>query len=519
MTNITGTQPNAGYNYPPKGWKTNILVRVFSSVFTAVTLLFLISLACFAGTLIPQLKGYAFYAEKFPGYADTIYRLSLNDVYHSAWFITLSALLALNVAVCTFRRFFSRLKALKNINIEADEAFISGLPYKKAFKAECPGKCLELIRTLFLNSGYDFHASVSSKKIYGHGRAGRYSFLGEFFVHLSLLMIFSGAMAGNFYAFRKTAECYPGDIVPVPSGKYLALQNRIDELVERSIVTKKDLSRDIAELKILQRALPQKLFDIGIDGFRTEYIDTQTSGEIFVKNWYTTVSALDGTVPVYTATMSVNDPFYYKGVNIYQMSRGTGKGGFKNFSFAVNDNGNVRQVSVPLPGYEVAVSGTDIIVKLRKFEPDFTIAVMPDGGREVYSPSRRLGNPAAGIEVFRKGSPGVKSFIWSKIDPAEPEIESVPGVKIKFLDLIVETIEFTGIQIAYDPGAQIVWAGSALMMAGFAIAFYCRYRRLWFFIDGPAGVIIIAGSSDKDISAFASEFERMCALIESALND
>jgi len=502
--------------------KNNIIIKIFSSIRTAVILFVVIAASSSIGTLLPQLKDYAFYSKYFPEYVDHIYYFSLNDVYHSNWFIALIGFLALNTAVCTARRFRANMISAGKTHIEAGGDFISTFKNIRVFKVEKPGEYSEPVSRIISKAGYKYYYSDKPGEKYHHGVKGRYSFLGDLLIHISLLMIFAGAMTGNIYSFKKPVECYPGDIVEVPAEAHFALQKRIDQLVERSIVTKKDTSREIAELKIRQRSMPRKQFDLRIDDFRTEYFKNESTSEVFVKNWYTTISALDGTAAVYTKNISVNDPIYHDGISVYQMNYGKGNGGFRDFKFIINDNGRASVITIPAAGYEVSVKDAGVAVKLLRFEPDLAFDIKSDGTREYYSPSRTPDNPAAELEISR-GAAGPKSKLWVILKSPGPDqgVEGISGLEIRFLDFTVEKKEFTGLLISYDPGVDLVWLGSALMMLGFFIAVNYYNRRVWVVVDELRGTITVCGMSNKNHLRFSDEFGELCAALETefACND
>ncbi len=500
--------------------KNNIIIKIFSSIYTAVILFTMIAVSSAIGTLFPQMKDYAFYSKNFPGYVDHIYYFSLNDVYHSTWFIALVGILALNTAVCTARRFRANIGSARKTNIEASGDFISNLRNIKVFSVKKPEEYCETISKIITKAGYKYYYSLTPGRKYHHGVSGRYSFIGDLLIHLSLLMIFAGAMIGDIYAFKKPVDCYPGDILEVPAQAHFALQKQIDRLVEKSIATKKDTSREIAELKIRQRSLPRKQFDLKIDDFRTEYIKNESTSEVFVKNWYTTISALDGTAAVYTKTISVNDPIYYGGVSVYQMTYGIGNGGFRDFKFNINYNGLASDITIQSAGYEVSVKGAGLIVKLLRFEPDLTLNMKSDGTRDYYSSSRTPANPAAELEISQ-GVSGPKIKLWVLIKSPGPahEASGIPGLEIGFRDFIVEKKEFTGLLISYDPGVELVWCGFALMTLGFFIACNYYHRRVWAVIDEQTSSITLCGLSNKNHMRFDAQFEELCAAFESAFAD
>jgi cytochrome c biogenesis protein len=71
---------------------------------------------------------------------------------------------------------------------------------------------------------------------------------------------------------------------------------------------------------------------------------------------------------------------------------------------------------------------------------------------------------------------------------------------------------YTGLQVAKDPGVNIVWVGCTLMVIGIIIAFFMSHQRLWIRLapsaDGRVEVVL-AGSASKNRLAFEKKFEKM----------
>lgn len=67
------------------------------------------------------------------------------------------------------------------------------------------------------------------------------------------------------------------------------------------------------------------------------------------------------------------------------------------------------------------------------------------------------------------------------------------------------------LQIAKDPGVNIVWVGSGLLMAGLFTSFFIFHRRLWVRIEPSenSSVIFIGGLSNKDIAGFEREMDNL----------
>ena len=71
---------------------------------------------------------------------------------------------------------------------------------------------------------------------------------------------------------------------------------------------------------------------------------------------------------------------------------------------------------------------------------------------------------------------------------------------------------FTGLQVAKDPGVNIVWFGCALMVIGLIMAFFLSHQRVWVRLaqgtDGRVEVVL-AGSASRNRLAFEKRFEKL----------
>jgi cytochrome c biogenesis protein len=71
---------------------------------------------------------------------------------------------------------------------------------------------------------------------------------------------------------------------------------------------------------------------------------------------------------------------------------------------------------------------------------------------------------------------------------------------------------YTGLQVAKDPGVNIVWVGCALMVIGITIAFFMSHQRIWVRLtpspDGRVDVVL-AGAASRNRLAFEKKFEKI----------
>ena len=76
-------------------------------------LLGIIGLCSVIGSVIPQGETVAFYAKKYQQLHGYILMLGLNDVFHGWFFISVSALLCLNLTLCSLVRIRSVVLSAK----------------------------------------------------------------------------------------------------------------------------------------------------------------------------------------------------------------------------------------------------------------------------------------------------------------------------------------------------------------------------------------------------------------------
>ncbi len=71
---------------------------------------------------------------------------------------------------------------------------------------------------------------------------------------------------------------------------------------------------------------------------------------------------------------------------------------------------------------------------------------------------------------------------------------------------------FTGLQVARDPGVNIVWLGCALMILGIVMAFFLSHRRVWLRLSKGADgrmEVVLAGAANRNRLAFDKAFEKI----------
>ncbi|MCR5576130.1 MAG: cytochrome c biogenesis protein ResB [Oscillospiraceae bacterium] len=335
-----------------------------------VLLLALIGLCSVAGTVIPQGREIAWYAQTYRSFHAAILLLRLHRVFESWYFIALILLLCVNLSLCSLTRIRSVTRAAKN---EGDRA--AALPDQKLLTSE--GLAVLRAHMEAMRCREEKRGGVTLWRKNGFGRYG------TFVTHLSILLtVVFGALA----LYTPTTEDH--DIMP---GETLTLEDGTQ---------------------------------IRIDSFRltdeTGRLDYESTAEITLPD-----GRSSGVVPI-----RVNHPVSFGSYKLFQQSFGTAGsitvtdlagGGSDEFlltetSFLTADGRSGLWYEVLYPDYIRAPSGEVTLITLTEGSyPNPIYQVLVVSGEE-YTPT--LAVPGDTLEVF-----GLR-FTFN--EPVE-----YPGIRVK----------------------------------------------------------------------------------------
>src|SRR5512137_1678711 len=169
---------------PPEKSFVESLQGFLASIKFAVILLACIALGSILGTVIKQGAGPDEYLSL---YSESTYRvitlLGLNDVYHSPWFFALLFLFAVNLTLCTLRRFMPILKGEQKISIP-DEGAMASMAMNFRFRGDINDANLSAIL-----KGYQCTYSGQEGMIFQKGSLSKY---GVLLIHTSIMLILIG---------------------------------------------------------------------------------------------------------------------------------------------------------------------------------------------------------------------------------------------------------------------------------------------------------------------------------------
>jgi len=280
--------------------------NVLASVKLTIFLMSLTALTVLIGAWCPQesANGKEKVIEQFgPEAAKTLAQFGITDIYHSPWFLSLIAMLTVNMIACSFMRVFPRVKLLNKPLPFIGGKEIGKLPVNKSVLITKDEKSALAAMALKL-AAKGFKVSTNGERLLAE--YGKYGRLAATVTHIGLLTLLVGVTITSWTGFS--------GFQPVLLNSHLDFHES-----EHS--------------KLWIGKLPE--WTVRVDETRRE---DHPSGE--PKQWFSKLTVVDKNgKDVKSQEISVNNPLSYDGVDIYQSSWGLDH-------ILLNFNGNERRLDL-----------------------------------------------------------------------------------------------------------------------------------------------------------------------------
>lgn len=459
----------------------NRFLRFFSSLKCGLILLGLTGTSIILGTVILQ-RTMAQEGQIEQIYAPQTIRLldalGLFDVFHTWWFILLLGLLGANIVLASLERFPQAWRYFARPHREADEWFVRKLPVVREIPlgAGNPEGALQRAAQRLAELGYHPHAATLQKGTL-YVEKHRIARLAPYVVHLSLLVIFSGAIVDGMWGYRGFISLGPG-----------TRSRQVESLTSNGA----------------PRVLPFTLHCV--DAGMEKYPDGSP------RQYWTRLAVEENGREVKRKQIFVNDPFTYKGVRFFQASYGPTGEPSKLVIEATWRDGSRAPVTFTLrPGEAAPLGDTGTQVQLADFVPDFVLE-----GNQIGSRSNEPNNPAVHLDLA--AADGKRSSVW--FFPKSPQMSFPADAGISFRLRNVEMGYFTGLQVAKQPGKGLIWGGCLILVGGLILALYMVHVRIWGVVGRNAKgkpVLVLGGQPNKYRESFQERFKHLADAIEESL--
>ena len=440
----------------------NGLWKFFASVKLTVMLLLTLAVTSVIGTVIPQNENPAAYIHE---YGEFLYRmfslLNIFDMYHSWWFQFLIFSLTVNIVVCSIERLSSTWKTVFTKNPSFDI-----VRFRNSFKDEFPDNHTpKELKSAFLpvvSRSFRYTKIEETEKGFViFAEKGRWTRLGVYAVHLSVILLLLGGLIGSFFGFDGSVNIPEGEGV-----KSVILRN-----------TGKEQPLD---------------FEIKCVDFSVSFYESGAPKEYLSK-----LVILEKGKPVIKKDIIVNDPLRYRGINIFQSSYGTVRPEKVELNFTNRETGMIYRKNTAI-GEEIDIPEARGKFVIKEYTSSFNFR------------GHNLGEAFLGILTPPNG------------DPAELVIPlKYPSFdKMRKDDLIisVESSEqryYTGLQVTKDPGVPVVYTGFILMILGCFVAFFMSHQKICVEVvkKGGKSRVMVAGITNKNKMGMQARTQRMSKLL------
>ncbi len=466
-------------DYRRHGSFLSFLYDFFASLKLAIFIMLLLGILSMLGsTYIKQLQPFETYLDQFgPTKAVWFWKLWLNDVFHSWYYITLIVLLAVNLTVCSIKRLpriwkqtFGSERILK-----LDEKVEKRLK-PVSMRIRDPQDVINLL----VKKGFRVFKEEEGGRIYLFAEKGRYSRLGVYIVHIALLVIMAGALIDALFGVR--------GFLPVPEGESsnIMLVGADDRRVKLPFAV------HLKEFRIITYGEEAKQKGIKVaEAFKDA-----------IASYRSRIEIINSGKKVAEGTVEVNKPFVFRSYRIFQASYGL-TGGVKEMGVVVVD----KRLAEKEEQAHKAIVGSFTVGSGKVVEFKDMLVSVEKVVLNIQNPQRGMNGelaPAVVLKVLlnRKAynvpvvyDPQLTVVLYSQMK----ELEDFPYVF--FMDGFVPQF-YSGFQVTFHPGTNIIWIGSVILVLGMAVAFYTVHRKVWVRIEGDTAKI--AFYSHK----FREEFKR-----------
>ncbi len=451
--------------------------RKLTSLRTGIALLILVGISSAAGTLILQ-RPLSDPEQLRRAYSPQTLRwldgLGLTDVFHSWWFASLATLLGINLVLASVERFPLAWRYFSRPYRRPGPHFMAHLSVRQVIPVRGAQSAMEAAERAFRNMRLKPQRVGKSDQISLYSERHRAARLAAYAVHASLLLIFAGAIAGSLRGFRGFVTLLPGQ------------QTNQIELRDGT-----------------KKTLP---FAIRCDGAGQENYPDGTP-----RRWWSRLAVIEQGREVERKEIEVNGPLVHRGIRFFQSSYGpSGQPEFMTLT-ATPKAALAKSAEISLRPHQKIPLDEETSVHLVAFVPDFVVT-----NKGVETRSNQPNNPA--IQLCVESQKHGESKVW--LFPRFPDFSHPGQAPYSFQLVELQLANFTGLQVAYEPGQWAVWAGCVLLGLGLAMSFYMVHMRFWAVpVSDNRGrtVLWVGASASKNREEFQERFQRLVTEIQKEL--
>ncbi len=434
-----------------------LLWEQLTSIKLAIGLIVAIVLLSVIGTIIPQGRDPLFYAGHYGMTGLRLIQLfQVDRLYHSWYFLSLLVLLAINTGACAIKRFRVSWELVRKPVEPRTAEEIAQLPTQAKLEPHLFKRLQELLVQRHYRVRCQGDQLIAHKNLWGR--------LGIDILHVSVIVVLMGGIAGGLLGFEDFQIARKGETFTVARGG----------------------------------------FSVRVDDLWT--VNYENSSQI--KDWYTKLTVIDNGREVLTKTIEVNEPLTYKGISLYQASFGSDWLSGAELTFRIE---RVKDgTAEPVGEITTTVGATFPLddgrtAKVIAFYPDFIVTEQGPANR-----SQALNNPAAFLEVYNGTHKEFSTWTFAQFPEFQHDFSKENPYRFYLVGM--KAPQFTGLQIARNPGIPIIYAGFVLLIFGLALNFYVPPRRIWAAVKENT---LYVGGLGREPREFEPDFEELIEELKS----
>jgi cytochrome c biogenesis protein len=426
----------------------NQLWKTFASVKLTIFLLLTLAATSIIGTLIPQNEAPAAYVQAFGEFLYRLFALlGLFDMYHSWWFRALILLLVGNIVICSIDRLQATWKIIfvrnPRFNITRYRQLKNKVDYNDAGDADQLKNRYQPV----IARRFRYHRVEDTDDGFAiYGESGRWTRLGVYVVHFSVVLLLIGGLIGSIFGFDGFVNIAEGESV-----KSIRLTNS-------------------------GQTIPLG-FEVRCDDFNVEFYDSGTP-----KEFRSRLTILKQGKEVVQKDIIVNDPLRYEGISFYQSSYGSMTPNEVLLNFTSRATGKIfsQKAAINIPVVIPENLGTFVLKK--------------------YTQHANFRGQNIGEAFIGVLSPPNSSPVEVTLPLRFPRFDRMRKgeVVIAIADFLPRY--YTGLQVSSDPGVWVVYVGFILMIIGIYITFFMSHQQICVEVTskGKKSRVMVAGTSNKN---------------------
>jgi cytochrome c biogenesis protein len=432
---------------------------LFCSLKLTMFLLIFLATISIIGTVIPQGPPAPEYVAQITPAKLKLYQgLGFFDMYHSWWFILSLYLLSVNLVACSLKRLPRIWQIVSRPVTLLESSLEQSLSCKTTFRASSDPQTLRERAAAFLTQSFAEPVLTEQGGAWHlFAQKTPWCRFSVYVVHLSVLVIFAGAIIGSLFGYKAYVNILEGESVST-------VMSRGGKAINLG-------------------------FEVRCEKFSAEFYDSGAP-----KEFKSILTVLENGTPVpgyEKLPIIVNRPLTYKGITFYQSSYGNAG----QYFFTVTDLNGKNPVPVTITGNESLTL------------PDGKSAHLLETTADISPFSKGLSGPAARLEIHSPDGGSERVVVYANHPELNIEHARQHGTGPVIHYKGAKERSYTGLQVAKDPGVWVVWLGCSLMVMGIFAAFFLSHRRIWVRIQD--GSVTMGGNASKNQAAFQQTFDTL----------